>query len=216
VTPAGMRWIPGGRFRVGADRSYPEEGPAHEVTIGSFWIDEFAVTNADFAEFVAATGYVTAPERPLDPAAFPGIGPEQLVPGGAVFFMPADRVNMGDIRSRWAYVPGANWRNPEGPKSTIDGHRLHSAGYCAVVTLSVVKLGKLRAISSEALLYSVQQVLIAERLGQEFDRSPLYRLDGHWDIALSGDENDRNPNVCRRELSLKMETAFAGQPDIEN
>jgi hypothetical protein len=63
------------------------------------------------------------------------------------------------------------------------------AGYCALVTLSVVKLGKLRAISSEALLNSVQQVLLAERLGQKLDRSRLYRLDGHWGIAISGDEN---------------------------
>src|ERR1700724_2289483 len=73
-----------------------------------------------------------------------------------------------------------------------------------------------RAISREAQLDRVQQVLIAERLGQELDRSSLYRLNGHRDIAVSGDEDDRNVNVRRRELSLKIETASARQPDIEH
>src|SRR6516162_67102 len=72
------------------------------------------------------------------------------------------------------------------------------------------------AIAREAQLDRVQQVLIAERLGQELDRSSLYRLDGHWDVAVSGDEDDRNLNVRCRELSLKIETASAGQPDIEH
>jgi len=121
ASPRGMSWIPGGRFRMGADLSYPEEGPAHESTVGGFWIDDYAVSNAEFAAFIAATGYMTVAERPLAPDAFPGVCPERLVPGGAVFFTPSDRVNMGDIHSRWAYVPGANWRHPEGPDSTIDG-----------------------------------------------------------------------------------------------
>src|SRR6202047_2719395 len=73
-----------------------------------------------------------------------------------------------------------------------------------------------RAISREAQLDRVQQVLIAERLGQKLDRSSLYRLNGHRDIAVSGDEDDRNVNIRRRELSLKIETASAGQPDIEH
>ncbi len=72
ASPPGMRWIPGGKFRMGADLSYPEEGPAHDMTVGGFWMDEFAVTNADFAAFVAATGYVTIAEREADPAAYPG------------------------------------------------------------------------------------------------------------------------------------------------
>src|SRR6202035_3180440 len=73
-----------------------------------------------------------------------------------------------------------------------------------------------RAISREAQLDRVQQVLIAERLGQELDRSSLYRLDGHRDVAVSGDEDDRNVNVRRRQLSLKIETTSAGQSDIEH
>src|SRR5216683_1056318 len=73
-----------------------------------------------------------------------------------------------------------------------------------------------RAIPREAQLDRVQQVLIAERLGQELDRSSLYRLDGHRDVAVSGDEDDRNVNVRRRQLSLKIETTSARQPDVEH
>ena len=118
---SGMRWIPGGMFRMGADGSYPEEGPAHTVSVGGFWMDEHAVTNADYAAFVGATGYVTFAERPPDPTLIPGADPQLLTPGGAVFFMPGARCDPRDIRSRWAFVPGANWRHPEGPDSTIEG-----------------------------------------------------------------------------------------------
>jgi formylglycine-generating enzyme len=117
----GMRWIPGGTFRMGAEKSYPEEAPVHTVTVGGFWMDEHAVTNAEFAAFVAATGYTTVAERPLNPADYPGADPALLKPGSAVFFMPSGRVNVNDIHSRWAYAPGASWRRPEGPASTIKG-----------------------------------------------------------------------------------------------
>ena len=68
--------ITGGTFRMGADLFYPEEAPAHQVTVDGFWIDEYAVTNAEFAAFVAATGYVTVAERPLDRGhgTRPGVG----------------------------------------------------------------------------------------------------------------------------------------------
>lgn len=116
-----MRWIPGGTFRMGSDRFYPEEAPSHLVTVTSFWMDAHAVTNFQFAAFVAATRYETVAERPLDPTAYPGARPELLKPGAAVFFMPTGRGNTDDLQSRWAYVPGANWRHPEGPESTVEG-----------------------------------------------------------------------------------------------
>jgi len=116
-----MRWIAGGSFRMGDDNAYSEEAPVHSVTVSGFWIDEYAVTNADFAAFVKATGYRTVAERPLDPAAYPGADPSLLTAGSSVFFMPTAPANLGDIRSRWAYVPGACWRHPEGPGSTIEG-----------------------------------------------------------------------------------------------
>jgi formylglycine-generating enzyme len=116
-----MRWVPGGTFRMGSDRHYPEERPAHRVTVGGFWMDEHAVTNDEFEQFINATGYVTLAERPPDPAMYPGADPTLLKPGSAVF-RPASRpTDMRDIRDWWVYVPGADWRHPEGPGSSIQG-----------------------------------------------------------------------------------------------
>jgi formylglycine-generating enzyme len=117
----GMRWIPGGTFRMGADGSYPEEAPAHTASVSGFWMDQHTVTNAEFAAFVDATGYRTVAERPPDTALYPGARADLLTPGSAVFFLPTGRVNMRNVHSRWAYVPGANWRHPDGPASTLEG-----------------------------------------------------------------------------------------------
>ena len=127
----GMRWIPGGTFRMGDDNAYLEEAPAHAVAVSSFWIDAYVVTNANFAAFVTATGYRTVAERPLDPAAYPGADPSLLTPGSSVFFMPTSPANLGDIRSRWAYVPRAYWRHPEGPGSTIEDREQHPVVHVA-------------------------------------------------------------------------------------
>ena len=96
----GMRWIPGGTFRMGAEHSYPEEAPVHRVTVSGFWMDEHTVTNAEFTAFVAATDYRTVAERPLNPAEYPGAQTELLKPGSSVFFMPTRQVNLHDICSR--------------------------------------------------------------------------------------------------------------------
>lgn len=109
-----MVWVPGGRFTMGADPQYPEEGPAREVAVAGFWISRTEVTNAQFAHFVAATGYRTASER--HPPAVPGAPPEMRLPGSAVFRVPTP-----DNRNWWAWVPGASWRHPSGPASAIDG-----------------------------------------------------------------------------------------------
>ena len=110
-----MRWIASGTFRMGEDNAYPEEAPSHRVTVSGFLIDRYPVTDADFANFVTATGYRTVAERPLDPAAYPGADPNLLTPGSAVFFMPTGRVNLGDFRSCWALCAGcllASTRRP--------------------------------------------------------------------------------------------------------
>jgi formylglycine-generating enzyme len=116
-----MQWIPGGTFRMGSDKFYPEEAPVHTVAVSGFWMDPHAVTNAQFATFVDSTGYRSLAERPPDPALYPGAQPELLTPGSAVFFMPEGDAELDDMHSRWAYVPGASWRHPEGPASTIRG-----------------------------------------------------------------------------------------------
>jgi formylglycine-generating enzyme required for sulfatase activity len=118
-----MAHIAGGTFRMGSDVHYPEERPAHDVIVDDFWMDRYAVTNTDFAEFVEATGYISFAERPLDPALYPGARPELLTPGSAVFRMLRRPVRPRDLHDWWEHVPGANWRQPEGPGSTLVGRK---------------------------------------------------------------------------------------------
>ena len=91
----GMAWIPGAAFTMGSDRHYPEESPAHRVTVSGFWIDPRPVTNREFGRFVRKTGHVTVAERPPDPADYPGARPEMLVPFSTVFVAPRHRGQPG-------------------------------------------------------------------------------------------------------------------------
>lgn len=110
---------------MGSDRHYPEEGPAHLVTVDGFWIDQYAVTNNQFRRFVAETGYVTVAERPPDPADYPDAPPEMRHPGSLVFQKPMHRVDRRGWQQWWAYVPGADWRHPEGPRTSLAGRGTH-------------------------------------------------------------------------------------------
>ncbi len=120
-----MVWIPGGTFRMGSDDWYPEERPVHPVSVDGFWMDDHQVTVAEFRRFVKATGYVTMAERPLDPADYPDADPTLLVPGSLVFQRTRGPVDLDDYQNWWAYVPGASWRHPKGPGSTLDGLDRH-------------------------------------------------------------------------------------------
>jgi sulfatase modifying factor 1 len=104
---------------MGSDHHYPEEAPAHRVRVSGFFIDETPVTNRSFRDFVEATRYVTFAERPPDPEAYPGARPDLLVPGSGVFLQTTRRVNLEDCSQWWQYVPGADWRHPAGPESSI-------------------------------------------------------------------------------------------------
>lgn len=110
-------WVAGGTFTMGSELVYREEGPAHEVQVSGFWIDRHEVTNGQFAEFVAATGYRTAAEKPVDLKEFgvprEKIPTEMLQPGSAVFRAP-DQPSTRYV-DWWQYVPGAYWQRPEGP-----------------------------------------------------------------------------------------------------
>jgi formylglycine-generating enzyme len=115
-----MVWLPGGTFRMGSDHHYPEEAPAHRVTVGAFWIDRTPVTNAQFARFVADTGHETFAERPPDPAHYPGALPEMLYAGSLVFVKPPGPLPATLRRMTWwRYLAGADWRHPRGPGSSI-------------------------------------------------------------------------------------------------
>lgn len=126
-----MVWIPGGTFLMGSNDFYPEERPVHRVTVDGFWMDACPVTNAAFLRFVAATGYVTVAERPPNPGDYLGVDPAWLVPGSLVFRQPAHPVSLHDPRNWWAYVPGACWKHPAGPRSTIAGRERHPVVHVA-------------------------------------------------------------------------------------
>ena len=120
-----MAPIRGATFVMGSEDFYPEERPLREVTVADFRIDVHAVTAAEFRRFVRETGYVTLAERPLDAADYPDADPELLVPGSLVFRKTAGPVPLDDVRSWWEYVPGASWKRPAGPGSTINGRDRH-------------------------------------------------------------------------------------------
>jgi formylglycine-generating enzyme required for sulfatase activity len=112
--------LPGGTFSMGAKPLRAEEGPPRATRVGAFWIDRTDVTNAQFARFVKATGYVTLAERPLDAKAWPRLTAEQRRPASIVF-VGSDRPPGSDPSQWWRAVPGADWRHPEGPASSIAG-----------------------------------------------------------------------------------------------
>jgi formylglycine-generating enzyme required for sulfatase activity len=126
-----MIWVPGGTFRMGSDRHYAEEAPVHRVTVDGFWMDRYPVTNARFARFVGDTGHVTFAELPPDPGDYPGADPAMLYVGSLVFRKPLVRVDLRNSHNWWAFVRGADWRNPQGPGSSIDGLESHPVVHVA-------------------------------------------------------------------------------------
>ncbi len=144
TAPQGMVWIPTGKFWMGgppADNDtsraahaaggkpicpalmggFPDTQPGHEVFVDGFFMDAAEVTNAQYAAFVKAAHYKTVAERPLDPKDFPGADPALLVPGSVVFTTPKGAVPLTNVGEWWSYVPGANWKHPSGPQSSISG-----------------------------------------------------------------------------------------------
>ena len=115
-----MVWIPGGTFRMGSDRHYPEEAPVHRVTVDGFWMDRTPVTNRQFREFVRATNHVTTAEIPPDPANYPGALPDVIYPGSLVFTPPRHRVDLRNWSEWWEFIRGADWRHPYGPRTNTN------------------------------------------------------------------------------------------------
>lgn len=120
-----MVWINGGTFQMGSEEGQPDEKPVHEVTVDGFWMDRYEVTNEQFEKFVKATSYVTIAERKPKQEDFPDAPPEALVPGAIVFTPPPGDVPLHNHMAWWRYVPGANWRHPEGPESDLKGREKH-------------------------------------------------------------------------------------------
>jgi formylglycine-generating enzyme len=126
-----MAWLPGGTFRMGSDRHYPEEAPVHSVTVSPFRIDRTPVSNRQFREFVRATGYVTVAEIAPDPKDYPGALPNMLRAGSLVFDPPKHQVDLRDWSQWWTFKFGANWRRPYGPRSSLAGLNDHPVVHVA-------------------------------------------------------------------------------------
>jgi formylglycine-generating enzyme len=126
-----MVWVPGGDFLMGSEDFYPEERPVHTAHVDGFWMDQHPVTVAEFRRFVKATGHVTVAETAPEAVDFPDAGADQLVPGSLVFTPPGQRVSLDDYRAWWSWLPGAQWRHPEGPGSSLHGRELHPVTHVA-------------------------------------------------------------------------------------
>jgi len=133
--PSGMVLIPAGEFVMGSDdpAAPRNERPAFRVKLDAFWMDDHEVTNAEFREFVEATGYVTTAEKPPDweemkkqlPPGTPKPAADKLVPGSMVFVPPHSPVPLHHAAEWWQWVPGACWKHPEGPESNLVGREDH-------------------------------------------------------------------------------------------
>ncbi len=120
-----MMWVPSAAYQMGSNHHYPEERPAHRVSVDGFWIDKYPVMNERFARFVEETGHVTFAEIPPDPAQYPGALPHMLYAGSLVFVRPDGPVDRRDIRNWWTFMRGADWRHPQGPDTSIEGRERH-------------------------------------------------------------------------------------------
>ncbi|PKD16693.1 sulfatase [Salegentibacter salinarum] len=114
VSTAGMLKIEGGEYMMGGNsqQARRDEFPQHKETIKTLWVDETEVTNAEFREFVEATGYVTTAERSFE------INGETFPPGAMVF-------DAENPQAWWKFKEGANWKHPQGPESSIEGKEDH-------------------------------------------------------------------------------------------
>ena len=189
-----MARIEGGRFLMGSDDHYPEEAPVHPVVVDPFWIDRRPVTNDAFAAFVANTGYRTVAERPLDAADFPGAPPENLVPGSLVFTPTPGPVDLRHLDQWWTWTPGACWRRPYGPRSSLAGIGLHPVVHVAAEDVEAYAEWAGRELPTEA----------------EWERAARGGLDGApfaWGGEPEG-EHERLANFWHGDFPWRAEAGY--------
>jgi formylglycine-generating enzyme len=143
-------WIPPQTTLLGSERHYDEEAPTRAVTVEGFWIQSHQVTNAQFGAFVAATGYVTVAERPLNADDYPGAPPENLVPGSMVFHRTPGPVDLKHLDQWWTWTPGACWNHPRGPRSSLRNRDDHPVVHVAFEDAATYAEWAGRALPTEA------------------------------------------------------------------
>jgi sulfatase modifying factor 1 len=142
--------VPAGSFLMGSEEFYPEEGPVEEVEVRAFAIERGPVSVAQFSRFVEDTGYLTLAERPPEPEDYPEADRSVLVAGSAVFHPTPGPVPLDDPRRWWAYVPGASWRHPWGPRSDNSTRADHPVTHVAYEDAAAYAEWAGRALPSEA------------------------------------------------------------------